>query len=140
MTKKLIRYNGTVTASTLTTIKGYKMCLRVDTGGVGNGEGTHLSVFLYLTKGPHDDELTWPLREKFEIKLLNQISDSEHHLRTLPYDDNTTGDVDKRVVNGDKFTQGWGYNQFISNEGICKTTSTCQYLKDDCLFVQVTKL
>ena len=46
--------------------KGYKMCLRVDAAGIGNGKVTHLSVFLYLMKSPHDDELTWPLRGKFE--------------------------------------------------------------------------
>jgi len=37
-------------------------------------KGTHLSIFLYLMKGPHNDELTCPLRETFEVKLLNQIS------------------------------------------------------------------
>ena len=56
---------------------GYMMCLSSDAAGHkdGNGKGTHLSVFL---KGSHDDELTWPLKGKFEVKLLNQISDSEH--------------------------------------------------------------
>ena len=38
--------------------KGYKMCLNVDAAGNGDGKGTHLSVFLFLMKGPHDDELT----------------------------------------------------------------------------------
>ena len=59
--------------------KGYKMCLGVDAASHGEGRGTHVSVYMYLMKGPHDDELTWPLRGEFEIKLLNQISDSEHH-------------------------------------------------------------
>jgi len=67
--------------------KGYKMSLRVDVSG--NGEDTHLSVFLFLMKGPHDDELKWPLREEFEIKLLNQISDSQHHSDTVAYGDHT---------------------------------------------------
>ena len=31
-------------------------------------------------KGAHDDKQVWPLRGTYEIKLLNQISDSEHHL------------------------------------------------------------
>ena len=38
--------------------KGYKMCLKVYVAGGGAGKGTHLSVFLYLMKGPHDDELS----------------------------------------------------------------------------------
>ena len=39
--------------------KGYKMCVRVDAAGYNDGKGTHLSMSLYLMKGPHDDELTW---------------------------------------------------------------------------------
>ena len=120
--------------------KGYKMCLCVDVAGHGDGKGTHLSMFLYLMKGSHDDELTWPLRRKLEIKLLNQISDSEHYLVTLNYHDVDDKDVVSRVTEGDRAEYGWGYHQFISNGDLHKTTPTCQYLKDDCLFFQVTKL
>ena len=120
--------------------KGYKMCMKVYVTGYGDGKGTHMSVSLTLMKGPHDDELTWPLRGKFEIKLLNQISDSEHHSTILTFDGNTTRGSDKRVTDGDRAAKGWGYNQFISNKDLHKTTPKCQYLKDDCLFFQVTKL
>ena len=113
--------------------KGYKMCLRVDAAGNGDGKGTHLSVYLCLMKGPHDDELTWPLRKKFEVKLLNQISDSEHHSITISYDDN-------QVTKHNTSSNGWGYHQFISNGNLLITsTHACQFLKDDCLFFQVTK-
>ena len=56
--------------------EGYKMDLCVDAAGYDDGEGTHLSVYLYLKQGPYDDELTWPLSGIFEVKLLNQISNS----------------------------------------------------------------
>ena len=117
--------------------KGYKMCLSIDAGGNGDGEGTHLSVFLYLMKGPHDGDLAWPLRGKFEVKLLNQISDSEHHSKTVTYNDEK--DI-TRVIEGDRDTNGWGYSGYISSRDLHKNTPTCQYLKDDCLFFQVTKL
>ena len=117
--------------------KGYKMCLRVDSAGNGNGKGTHLSLYLYLMKGPHDDELTWPLKGKFEIKLLNQIGDSEHHSKTMTYDDD---DNVNRVMEGDRATDSWGYAKYFFNENLYKTTPSVQYLKDDCLFFQVTKL
>ena len=113
--------------------KGYKMCLRVY--AAGDGKGTHLSVYLNLMKGPHDDELTWPLRGKLEIKLLNQIRDSKHHSITLSYDSINVGRLTEQNRGN-----GWGYHQFISNDNLNKTTPTCQYLKDDCLFFQVTKL
>ena len=117
--------------------KGYKMCLRIDAAGYGKGKDTHLSVFLYLMKGPHDDELTWPLKGKFEIKLFNQISDSEHYSKTVTYDDD---DGVARVTEGDRAKNGWGHQQFICNEQKIMITPTCQYLKDDSLFFEVTKL
>ncbi|XP_065901669.1 TNF receptor-associated factor 4-like [Dysidea avara] len=119
--------------------KGYKICLRVNPAGNGDGKGTHLSVFLYLMKGPHDDELSWPLRGKFEVKLLNQISDCKHHSGTMIYDDSTTDVHAGRVTNGNK-GKGWGWSKFISIEDLHKVTPTRQYLKDDCIFFQVSKL
>ena len=116
------------------------MCLRVDGDGFGDAKGTHLSVFLYLMKGPHDNELTWPLRGNFKIKLLNQISDREHHAMTVSYDDHVLDKYTAKVRKGEKATCGWGIAKFISNEDLHMTTLTYQYLKDDCLFLQVTKL
>jgi len=37
--------------------KGYKMCLHIFPGGYNEGRGTHMSVSLFLMKGPNDDEL-----------------------------------------------------------------------------------
>ena len=88
-------------------------------------------------KGPHDDELTWPLRESFEIKLLNQIRDNEHHSMTLLYHYGTPDDYARRVTDG---KGGWGFPQYISNESLNRIDPLYQYSKDDCLFFQVTKL
>ena len=117
---------------------GYKMCLCVDAAGYGHGKGTHLSMFLYLMKGPHDDELTWPLRAKFEINLLNQISDSEHFSRIVTYNNIDTPSIyTNRVIKGIRSRYGWGKPQYITNEHLNRITPTCQYLKHDCLFFQV---
>lgn len=104
------------------------MCIRVDAARNGSGRGTHLSVFLYLMKGPHDDELTWPLRGMFTIQLLNQISDSGH--RSHSYIDHRV----TRVIEGNRSEHGRGKPCYISNEDL---SSTIQFLKDDC---QVFKL
>ena len=112
------------------------MCLSIDPDGFGVGKGTHLSVSLYLMKGPHDDELTWPLRGKFEIKLLNQISNSEHYSLTLHFHNDTPGSSAGRVTVNNKSKQGWGKPLYISKQDLNKS----EYLKDDCLFFQVTKL
>jgi len=93
-------------------IKGYNMCL-INVAGDGDSEGTHLSVYLYLIKGPHDDKLTWPLREKFKVKLLNQISDCEHHSCTVHYgdDDNDDDECVDRVIDGNSAEYGLGESQ-----------------------------
>ena len=53
--------------------EGYQMCLRVESAGDDKGEGTHVSVYLHLLKGPHDDKLKqsghWPLRGTFIIMM-----------------------------------------------------------------------
>ena len=121
-----------------THIKGYKMCLSVFAAGVDSGKGTHLSMFMHLMKGPHDDELTWPVRGRFEIKLLNQICDSEHYCTILHFYDE---DGEGRRVTECKSThgQGWGHPQYITYKLLNKITPMRQFLKDDCLFLQVTK-
>ena len=116
--------------------KGYKMCLQVDTVR----SNTHLSLYLHLMKGPHDDKLTWPVRGKFEVKMLNQISDCKHYSLVIVYGDCIKDDYAAgRVKHGNK-ARGWGYTKFISKEDLRKFTPTCQYLKDDCIFLQVSKL
>ena len=116
---------------------GYTMCLVV----YAAGDGTYLSVFLCLVKGSHDDELTWPLRGKFEIKLLNQINDSEHYSMNLSYDDSVPDKYRNRVTEDDKRAKHvWGFPQFISYKDLHKTTPKRQYLKDDCFFLHLTKL
>ena len=119
--------------------KGYKMCVKVYAAGMGDGENTHLSVFLVLMKGPNDDELEWPMKVKFEMKLLNQISNSEHYTMSVTYDEKTASDSGDRVTEGDKGS-GWGHSKFICNEDLQKAIPTCQYLKDDCVFFEVAKL
>ena len=114
--------------------KGYKMCLVIYADGNGSGKGTHLSVYLRLMKGRHDDKLTWPLKGKFEITLINQIKDSEHLSVEVTYDE-------CRIIDDGPIAKaGQGVPKFISIEYLHKITklSKHQFLKDDCLFFQVT--
>ncbi|XP_065916949.1 TNF receptor-associated factor 3-like [Dysidea avara] len=114
--------------------KGYRMILDIRAAGWGDGSGTHLSVGLILMKGPYDDQLRWPLKGHYKVKLLNQISNSEHHLGNGKYYD--VGH--KRVTSGERSgTYMWYSYQFISNEDLHKITPTCQYLKDDNIFIKV---
>ena len=108
---------------------GYRMRLYTKT----NDDNSGVAVGLHLMKGPHDDKLPWPLRRKFEIKLMNQVSDSEHHSDMLMFNDK----VSSRVTN-DNAVRILGFPMFISLEALHHVTTTCQFYKNDCLFVLVT--
>ena len=69
---------------------GYKMCLLVAAGGVGHGEGTHISAFLYLMAGENDEHLEWPMRGVFSIEVLNQERDQDHKKYLVRFDDGQT--------------------------------------------------
>ena len=51
--------------------------------GIEYGRGSHVSVFVGLLKGEHDDQLGWPLELDVAIDLLNWREDKEHHERTV---------------------------------------------------------
>ena len=108
---------------------GYRMRLYTKT----NDDNSGVAVGLHLMKGPHDDKLPWPLRRKFEIKLMNQISDSEHQSGTLIFNEK----ADKaagRVIDDSNTIQGLVIRNFISLATLKNVTETHQFYKNDCIF------
>ena len=120
--------------------KGYKVCLQVIPAGLARAKSTHLSLFLYLMKGPYDSQVKWPLKGEFELTLMNQLKNEEHHSYTITFTENTPSAVAKRVKSSEVASEGLGRNEFISLKGLSKITATCQYLKNDCIFIRVCKL
>ena len=97
------------------------MCLYFCTDG--SDVNVYLSVYLCLMKGSHDDELRWPLRGEFEIKLLNQIGDHQH--RTVVWNYDNVGEEAERVTAGDRSIFKFGESHFIANYDLNRITSTC---------------
>ena len=121
--------------------QGYKMCLRVDANGEGNGEGTHVSAFIYLMRGEHDSFLAWPFRGDITIQLLNQIEDKEHHERTIHYTKDTNIECASRVITAERAMRGWGQCQFIPHCNLnYDQTRNCQYLKYDSLSFRISSV
>ena len=112
---------------------GYMMRLLLYAGA---GEHTHLAAYLQLRKGEHDDKLVWPLTAKFMITLFNQISDDEHFSYKLYFDEKTPLGSRSRIFD-DAYATGWGTNKFLSNADLKAVKPKCQFLKDDCIYVQV---
>ena len=66
-------------------IKGYKLKLRVDANGDGSGEGTHLSLCVFMLKGEYDDQLQWPLNANITVQVLNWSGDNSHEEKTIDH-------------------------------------------------------
>ena len=109
----------------------YKMCLLVYANGDGGGKRTHLSVYLFILHGPHDDQLDWPLNGTFVIELLNQLEDNNHYSETLDY----RCDEERCRPGG----IGLGFPTFIEQSELDFNWSrNTQYLKDNKLYIRVT--
>ena len=121
-----------------TAIGGYKLQLVVHANGVSIGEGTHVSVFLYLMKGENDDSLKWPFSGDIIIQLLNWREDKGHVEKIVS---SSVPDCCNRVTVGDRAVSGMRYRQFIShvNVGYDPQKNT-QYLHNDLMCFRISKV
>ncbi|XP_065918685.1 TNF receptor-associated factor 5-like [Dysidea avara] len=137
-TKKKRAKKEWLSESFYTNIKGYRMCLRVDADG--DGQGTHCAMFLWLMRGEYDDGAHWPLNMKLKVTLLNQKSDDQHHSHIIRFSSAVhMANITHRVLHGDMAASGWGCSTFISNEDLTEETLTRRFLKNDCIFVSISK-
>lgn len=115
--------------SFFTHASGYRMCIGVDAGGHSVGEGTHISLLIYLLPGEHDENLSWPFRGTVKISLLNQRRDSSHFEISVEFDEDTPLVNSAQVTESDRST-GWGNAMFMAHSKLGHDTSTdCEYLK-----------
>ena len=110
--------------------QGYRMCLRVDVNGIGDGEGTNVSVSVCLMQGDFDYCLQWPLRGDLTIKLLDQEVEEEHQTKIISFTDETPDDAAGRVTTGER-NEAWGVHKFIPHYRLSP-----KYLKNDRIQLQ----
>ena len=103
--------------------------------GCSISEGTHISVFLHLMKGPHDDELEqsghWPLKGTFTIELLNQLDKNGRYGCKVVF---TTQRNSQRVVKDKRSFQGWGFQRFITCDTLFHHKNNSYYKNDTLKF------
>ena len=123
---------------------GYKMCLKVAVNGRRKGAGTHISVYVYLMRGEFDDHLRWPFQGQVTVQLINQAGEDEcHHTATISFSNpqHSSLDVAGRVVSTERATDGIGQAKFLPLEELGYSAGkNCQYLKDDCLRFEITRV
>ena len=113
---------------------GYRMCLRVDANGWGDGKGTHMSVHVYLMKGAFDEHLKWPFRGEITVQLLGQ--NNGFHSATITFTDTTPTTYANKVTEAEMAKNGWGYSRFISHDELYRQN----YLIDNCLHFRISKI
>ena len=113
--------------------KGYKLCLCVIPNGLGDGEGTHVSIFIHLMGGEFDRLLKWPFQGGFTVQLL--CKDEEHPpcTKSIQFNANAIAKgVCNRVKKDQREESGWGRHMFVSHDDLQ------EYLKNDCLIFRIT--
>ena len=113
-----------------THLGGYRMCLRVDANGNGDGKGTHVSVFVHLMRGEFDDLLKWPFRGEVTIQLKK--TDPPYYQRILPLYDDIPNSKPTKEMNDD----GRGFLHYIPHAYLYAGG----YLKDDKLVFCVSDI
>ncbi|XP_065904792.1 TNF receptor-associated factor 4-like [Dysidea avara] len=111
--------------------KGYKLRLCVIPGGYGDGKDTHVSVYLYLLKGPNDANLPWPVHMDVKVMLLNQVADRDHHAMTTKIVASRVSLTKTLVCNVDRF---------ICYQDLYTLSTSCLFLKDDSIFFKINCL
>ena len=120
---------------------GYRMCLRLYTNGSSDVRGTHLSCYVYLMRGNHDNQLEWPFRGTVHVELLNQLEDNHHHAEKITFSSSETKNYNTQVKRGFTGVTGLGRSRFIHQCELSRSdTMNRQYLKDDCLYIRVSKV
>ena len=113
-----------ISSSFYTSSCGYKMCINIDANGVGDGKGTHVSVFTELLEGRCDNQLQWPILGTATVELLNN-----HLKRIITF--NSSHDMRVGISRG--------YHKFLSHSSLDHNPATnTQYLLDDTLYFRVS--
>ena len=122
--------------------QGYKMCVQMYPNGHDEGKGTHVTVSTCIMRGEYDDQLPWPFRGEIVIELLNQKADTDHHERSIEYDDSVPKGHDEKITSSRrKRNFAFGFDRFVSHDTIhSQCDPTVQYLKDGCLKFRVREI
>ena len=117
--------------------QGYKMQL----GVIANSTSHHfgqtyscVSVHVCLLRGEFDDNLNWPFRGCITVQLQNQLSDQNHYVKEIAFNDRTPERCAGRVFHSPARSDRHGLHPFITHADLLHQRSRLQYLKDDCLY------
>ena len=117
--------------------RGYRMCLRVFPNGNGDGQNTHVSIFVQMMRGRFDGYLKWPFKGEVTIEVANQAGWFGHRRHTVAINDDTSMGCADRVIHGERANSGLGIQTFIKHSDLVFTFGGPMFLKNDCLSICV---
>ena len=112
--------------------QGYKMQAEVFANGErqSSGVNSHISVYVTLLNGEHDDTLQWPLSLDVAVQLLNYRRNGDHVRRVIRF--HQVEKCSQNMVG--PFGPRSGYTMFIPHTSLAYNPFTdVEYLRDDCL-------
>ena len=119
--------------------RGYQMYMKVFPNGFNTvgAHGSHISVWVPLMKGDHDDHLPWPVKGTLTVQLLNQLCNDNHSEPVKFQFDGSSAEC-QRVMQRSTARSGVWCFQFMHHKKLPHDADKrCQYLKDDCVFFRV---
>ncbi|XP_011403663.1 PREDICTED: TNF receptor-associated factor 5-like [Amphimedon queenslandica] len=117
---------------------GYRFCIKVTPSGIFFGEGSHISLTVFLMKGVFDESLRWPFRGNVTVALIDRINGSENFIDTIKFDKGTSAKVTGRVTSGEMNESGLVSYLFV-DLALLKPNSkqSPRFLPDNSLHIKV---
>ncbi|XP_068683028.1 TNF receptor-associated factor 4-like isoform X2 [Montipora foliosa] len=111
---------------------GYKVRMSLNPNGVGKGENTHLSIFIYIMKGDYDSILQWPFRKRVTFTLIEPKENPEDRNNISSIVVNLNEDEWNAKPRTEENSVGWGFSKFVSHDKLMKSG----YILDDTIFIE----
>ena len=113
---------------------GYKLYCNVYPNGMGDGNGTHLSLFVHIRQGEYDYQLKWPFNGIVTIAMFNRRTNEWDNSNDIKLDDSVPIKDRRRAV--DCISGGGrGYSRWTTSKELAK-----KYLQDGVIRFKVTKV
>ena len=117
---------------------GYKMCLKIMPHVYESNweKNAHVKIGIQIMKGAFDAVLKWPFRGVVKVLLLNQLDSVHGTCCNLSFDDDTSNSTAGRPI--DSCCETYMYISLSHDYLSYNKSQNTQYLKDDCLKLQIT--
>ena len=111
--------------------RGYKLCLLLYCNGYGSSEGSHVSMFIMIMRGKHDQHLQWPFTGDIILELLNWREDKTHHRMIFSI-------CELHQATSRSYGSCCGFYPIITHSSLqYNPTTDTEYLQADCLRFRV---